>query len=201
MQRWPWRKGLVISSCVVIVVGFGPLAFVRWFAAAHNFRPVSMQLPLKQGEYNSPEFKTDLDENYMVQIELMDSTNRSIGLNQNAVLDLDWKIVDSGGAIIQQGTQNAPMRGASSVNLGEYHPKRGLRQTLIVSLHRDFEEPPGTHVTLEVNSTEDPEGMAAAYYLSCFWAVIVAGSSAIFLLVLLIRRIARTSSNAMKEIS
>jgi hypothetical protein len=80
------------------------------------------------------------------------------------------------------------------VNLGEYHSKRGERQRLIVDVHREIEEPYGSRVTLEVNSTEDPEGRAIAAYMSFWWASIVAGPGAILLLVLLILRAVRKSS-------
>jgi hypothetical protein len=197
MKRWPWRRILTVVAGVLIVVGAAPQAFLYWFASMHNFQPLSMELPLKQGEYTSAEFKTDLDENYMVQIVLADPTERAIGLNENAVLDLDWKIVNAGGAVIRQGTENTLLRIANSVNLGEYHPKRGERQRLIVNLHREIEEPEGSHVTLEVNSTEDPEGMAFGAFIAFWWACIVAGSGAILLLVLLVLRVVQKKPQHM----
>jgi hypothetical protein len=74
MKQRPWRRILAIVSSVLIVVGASPLVCLYWFASTHNFQPLSMDLPLKQGEYTSAVFKTDLDENYMIQIELADPT-------------------------------------------------------------------------------------------------------------------------------
>lgn len=193
MKQRPWPRILTIVAGVMIVVGAAPLAYLCWFASAHNFQPLLMELPLNQGEYTSAVFKTDLDENYMVQIELADPATQSIGLNKDAILDLDWKIVDAGGIVLQQGTQNTRLRGANNVNLGQYHPRRGERQRLIVDLHREIDEPGGSRVTLEVNSTEDPEGRAVAAYMSFWWACIVAGPGAILLLVLLVQRVVRKS--------
>jgi len=201
MNPRPWRKILTIVAGVLIVVGAAPLAYLYWFASAHNFRPLSMELPLKQGEYTSAVFKTDLDENYMIQIELADPTRRAIGLNKNAILDLDWRIVDESGTVIQQGTENTLLSWANNVNLGEYHPKRGGRQRLIVDVHREIEEPKGSSVTLEINSTEDPEGMAIGAYMSFWWACIVAGPGAILLLVLLVLRVVRKSSQHKSTVS
>jgi hypothetical protein len=201
MKQRPWRRILTIVAGVLIVVGAAPLAYVYWFTSAHNFQPLSMELPLKQGEYTSAVFKTDLDENYMVQVELADPTRRAIGLNKDAILDLDWKIVDASGTALQQGAQNTLLRGANGVNLGEYHPKRGERQKLIVNLHRDIEEPEGSRVTLEVNSTEDPEGMAIGAYIAFWWACIVAGSGAILLLVLLVLQVVQKSSQDKSTVS
>lgn len=189
MKKWPWRKIFAILAVVLIVVGVAPLAILLWHGSTHNFQPLSMQLPLKQGEYTSPIFKTDLDESYMVQLELLDSTNRGIGLNPAAILDLDWKIVGAtNGELIQQGAQNSAVSLANSVNLGEYHPKRGLRQKMIIDVHQDIAEPTGSKVTLEVNSTEEPEGMAFGFALSLRWALFVAGPGVLILLVLLFQR-------------
>jgi hypothetical protein len=187
----PRYRIVVALGLLLIVVGIGPLAYLLWFRSAHNFQPLSMQVPLKQGEYTSPVFKTDLDEPYMIQMGFADSSQRGIGLNRNAVLDLDWKIIDANGTVIQQGTQNTRLSWANSVNLGEYHPKRGLAQRLNIDLHHDIDEPEGSHVTLEVNSTEDPEGMAFGSYMFLGWAFIVAGLGVILLAFLLIRRPAR----------
>jgi hypothetical protein len=171
-----------------------------WFGRAHNFQPLSMQLPFKQGAYTSAEFKTDLNESYVVQVVLMDSTHRAIELNPDAVLDLDWKIVDAGGAVLAQGSQNQPIRGANNVNLGEYKPKRRQRQRMIVNVHREIAEPDDSTITLEVNSTEDPEGMAFGFVLFCWWAGVVGGLGAVILLILLVIR-ARRPARSLSAIS
>src|SRR5579862_7422489 len=157
MKKWPWRRILTILSVVLIVVGLAPLAALFWDVWTHNDRPLSMDFPLYAGQYTSPEFKTDRAESYIIQMQMMDSTNRGIGLNPDAVLDLDWKITDLSGTVVASGALIQPMRGANAVNIGEYAPKRGLRQRMIFNLHRDFPEPAGSKVTLEINSTEDPE--------------------------------------------
>lgn len=191
MKRGRWRSILFGIGCFLVALGIFPLAYLLWFGHVHNFQPLSMQLPFKQGEYTSAEFKTDLNESYMVQVELMDSTYRAIELNPDAVLDLDWKVVGAGGAVLAQGSQNEPIRGANNVNLGEYKPKRGPRQRMIVDIHRDIEEPDDSTVTLEVNSTEDPEGMAFGFVLFAWWAGAVGGLGAVILLVLLFMRARR----------
>ncbi len=195
MKKWPWRKLLAILGVVLIVVGVVPLALLLWHGTTHNFQPLSMQLPLKQGEYTSQVFKTDLDEDYIVQIELMDPNNRAMRLNPDAILNLDWKIVDAtSGKLIQQGAQNTELALANNVNLGDYHPKRGLSQKMIVDVHQDIAEPDGSKITLEVNSTEDPEGVAFGFVLFARWAWFVAGPGALILLVLLFERVGRRRS-------
>jgi hypothetical protein len=194
LKKWPWRRILAIVGAVLIVVGLAPLTALLWHASTHNFRPLSMDFPIRAGSYTSPEFKTDLNESYVIQMEMMDSTGRGIGLNADAVLDLDWKIMDLNGSVIASGTRNEPMRGGNAVNLGEYAPKRGLRQKMIFNLHRDFAEPAGSKVTLEINSTEDPEGMAFGYIVFATWAGFVGGSGAVLLLASLILRFARPAA-------
>ena len=191
MKKWPWRRILTILGVVLIVVGLAPLAALLWDSLTHNDRPLSMDFPLHAGQYTSPEFRTDRAESYMIQMEMMDSTGRGIGLNPDAVLDLDWKITNQDGAVIAKGALIQPMRGANAVNIGGYAPKRGLRQRMIFNLHRDFAEPAGSKVTLEINSTEDPEGAAFGFYLFAWWAGILGGCGAALLLAVLILQVAR----------
>ncbi len=193
MKKWPWKKILLGAVLFLIAVGIFPFSYLYWFAHAHNLQPLSMPVPLQQGEYASAEFKTDLDENYMIQLELMDPTRRSIELNKAAVLDLDWKIVDAKGDVIQRGSQDLQIGAANEVNLGEYHPQRGVAQRLILDLHRNLDEPEGSRVTIDVNSTEDPEGMAFGFVLFARWAIFVAGPGVIILVALLVARFVHPS--------
>jgi hypothetical protein len=174
MRHWPLPKIMMVLGSLLMVVGIIPLAYLLWYVNNHNFQPLSMSLPFEHGHYTSAVFKTDLDESYVIQVEFSSPTGRSIDLNQEAILDLDWKLVDSTGATLQRGFQNTTMRGANGVNLAEYRPKRGDAQQLVIELNQDLAEPEGSHVTVEVNSTEDPEGRAFAYYYAVRWALIAA---------------------------
>jgi hypothetical protein len=193
MKKLPWPRIFAIIAVALIIVGMAPICWLFWDAFTDNSRPLSVTLPLNMGEYVSPEFKTSSSDAYVIQIELMDTANRSIDLNPDAVLDLDWSIVDQSGAILAQGSQNAPIRDANNVNLGEFQPKRSIRQRLIIDKHAVIAEPAGTQVTLQINSTEDPEGFAFGLIRFSEWAFVVAGPGAIILLVLLVQ-IARRSS-------
>ncbi len=194
MRNWPWRKIFFGIACFLVVLGVSPLAALMWHGYAHNFQPLSMQLPFQKGTYTSAVFKTDLDESYIVQLELMDATHRSVGLNSDAFLDLDWKIVDDHDAVIAQGTENVRLNRGNTVNFGQDRPKRGLRQRMIVDIHGDIAEPEGSRLTLEVNSTEDPEGMAFGFVLFLWWAGIVGGPGAVILLVLLMLHASRRAA-------
>jgi hypothetical protein len=80
---------------LLILLGVAPIAYLLWFGTAHNFEPLSAPLSLKRGEYTSPLFRTDLDEDYQVDIYSLP--------NNRSPLDLDWKIVDESGVLIQSG--------------------------------------------------------------------------------------------------
>jgi hypothetical protein len=126
----------------------------------------------------------------MIQLELMDESHRSIELNPDATIDLDWKIVDTNGAVIAKGVQDGRI-GGNEVNFGEYKPRRGTHQRMIVNIHEDIAEPAGSTLTLQVNSEEDPEGAAFGFVIFSWWALIVGGAGAVILLALFILRTAR----------
>ncbi len=196
MKHWPWRTILTVVGSVLVIVGVAPMAYILWYASVHRSQPLSMPLPFKQGHYTSPVFKTDLDEPYVIQIEFSSPTGRSIDLNQEAILDMDWRVVDSTGATLQRGFQNTTVRWANDVGLGEYRPKRGAAQQLIIDLNQDLVEPEGSHVTVEVNSTDDPEGRAFAFYFAARWALIAAVPGLILLVSVFIFRITTRGRSA-----
>ena len=84
MKSWPWRMILGSTGGLLIFIGVTPIAYLLWFGTAHNFEPLSAPLSLKRGEYTSALFKTDLDEDYQVEIYFLPY--------HRSPLDLDWKI-------------------------------------------------------------------------------------------------------------
>ena len=119
MKSWPWRMIFGSIGGLLILVGVTPIAYLLWFGTAHNFEPLSAPLSLKRGEYTSALFKTDLDEDYQVEIYSLPY--------HRSPLDLDWKIVDESGVVIQSGvyteiSTSAEMtrfsRGNTGLNVG-----------------------------------------------------------------------------------
>jgi hypothetical protein len=182
VKAWRWNRVLAGVAALLIVAGLAPLAYLVWWGNAHNLEPVSMPLTLKRGEYASAFFTTDLDDDYQVDIYFLPF--------QRTPLDLDWKIVDGAGRVIQSGSFRDPHPGGNAVTLGHYRPKRGLRQRVLVNIHQDVQTPdpqaPGPdtrlHVGLPERGLEQAYGGAAAIE----WAVVVAGTGAIMLLILLV---------------
>jgi len=68
MKQWRWRKILIGVAVFLVVLGIAPLAYFFGFGSTHNFTPLSVPISLKSGEYVSPFFTTDLDDDYQVEI-------------------------------------------------------------------------------------------------------------------------------------
>jgi hypothetical protein len=184
LKRWPWHTILIGVAVFLVLVGVAPLAYLLWWGNAHNLEPLSVPLSLKRGEYTSPFFKTDLDDDYQIEIYFLP--------NHRTPLDLDWKIVDESGGLIQSGgyREHQQMGGNDAILERHYRPKRGSRQRIIVSIHQDVQAPDSDtrlHVGLPERGLEQAYGSSAAI----MWAAIVAGAGAIMLLVVVILRVVR----------
>jgi hypothetical protein len=188
MKTRRWHAVLIGIACLLIVVGVAPLAYLLWQGGAHNLEPVSMPISLKRGEYASPFFTTDLDDDYQVDIYFLPF--------RRTPLDLDWKVVDDTGKVIQSGSfSDHRYPGGNNAILGHYRPKRGLRQRVVVNIHQDVQTPdlqaPGSDIRLHVGLPE--RGLERAYGSAAAigWAAIVGGAGTLMLLVLLIMRAIR----------
>jgi hypothetical protein len=176
---------------LLILVGVTPIAYLLWFGTAHNFEPLSAPLSLKRGEYRSALFKTDLDEDYQVEI---------YSLPYNRIpLDLDWKIVDESGALIQSGvyTEGQHPGASDAILTRKYRPKRGSANRIILNVHQDIQAKSGerqlqpTDVRLHIGVPE--RGLEQAYgsVAAIVWAAIVGGLGAVILVFLLVMRVIR----------
>ena len=179
MKSWPWTKIVAGIGCLLVLLGLAPLAYLYFWATTHNFEPLSVPLSLKRGEYTSPFFTTDLNETYQIQIYFLPPHSTPV--------DMDWKIVDDRGAVIQSGAFREEHTGGNNVNLGQYRPKRGSRQKIILNIHQDVDAD-GSDLKLHVGVPEESLSMAYGLAAAIRWAALVAGPGAIVLLVLLIRR-------------
>lgn len=192
LKRWPWRTVLITVAVLLVLVGVAPLAYLLWWGAAHNLEPLSVPLSLKRGEYTSPFFTTDLDDEYQIEIYFLP--------NHRTPLDLDWKIVDETGALIQSGVyrEDQQMGGNDAILERHYRPRHGSRQRIMVSIHQDVQAPDSDtrlHIGLPERGLEKAYGSAAAI----MWAAIVAGAGAIILLVLLIVRVVRRQTAQVRQ--
>jgi len=188
VKSWPWRMIFGSMGGLLILVGVTPFAYLLWFGTAHNFEPLSAPLSLNRGEYTSALFKTDLDEDYQVEIYFL-PYNRS-------PLDLDWKIVDQSGVLIQSGvyTEDQHYGGNDAILTRKYRPKRGSANRIILNVHQDVQAKSGegqlqpTDVRLHIGVPERTLGQAYGSVAAIVWAAVVGGLGAIILIFLLVMR-------------
>jgi hypothetical protein len=185
MKKWPWVKILFSVSCLLVLLGVAPLAFAIWEVT--QSQPLSEPLTLKRGEYGSPYFRTYLGGDYQVQLGWLRFPDAQ------AMVDLDWKIVDDSGTVIQHGTYSDRLRGANNLNLGEYRPKFGLRQRIITTVHQDVQGD-SANATLQIGQPEISLDMSYGFFLFLGWAGVVGGPGVVMLCILLVRRITRHKS-------
>ena len=154
-----------------------------------NSQPLSVPIALKQGEFDSPYFRTYLGGDYQIDLEWL-----PISPNPDADLDLDWKIVDANGAVIQQGNYSNRL-GGNDVVLGHYKSRFGLRQRFIANVHRDIEGE-SANATLQIGQPEIGLDLSYGFFLLLGWAAIVGGSGTILLCIVLVRRMRQRNAPA-----
>jgi hypothetical protein len=182
VKKWSQRKILVVICSLVFVV-VAPLISTLWWQSTHNLQPLSVPISLKHGEYTSPYFTTDLNNAYQIQLD-WDRFPDAL-----AELDLDWKVVDDTGMTVQQGTYSSQIRGGDGATLGEYRPKRGLRQRIILRIHQDVEGFDAHHPILKVSVPETMlESSGYEVPLAIVWAGLITVLGVATLLFLMVRR-------------
>jgi hypothetical protein len=174
---------LVAVMCFLALVAIAPLTCALWWRNAHNLQPLSVSISLKRGEYTSPYFTTDLNDAYQIE---MDWDRFPDAL---AKLEVTWKIIDDSGTVIQEGTYNDQIRGGDGTTLGEYRPKRGLRQRVVLQIHQDVQGFDAHHPRLEVSMPETMlESSGYEVPVAIVWAGLVGVVGVTTLLVLIFRQ-------------
>jgi hypothetical protein len=184
VNSWLWRNSLAIVAGSLIVVGMAPAIDLFIWRKAHNLFPARLPLPLKRGEYASAFFKTDLGEKYEIEISTDDYPA------QIAQMDLDWKIVDETGNVIQQGSYKGQIN-SGPVSIGEYQPRVGSQQRVIVQIQNVLQGTDAAHPLLMIGLPDRSNKFYNSRDVFNAWAVIVAGPGALLLLYWLIRRTKR----------
>jgi hypothetical protein len=180
LKKWPWHKILVCVGWLLVVAGITPGAYILVrLSSSHNQMPLSVPVPLKQGEFASPYFTPGSSDDYLINLtwDLFPARQTSV--------DLDWKIEADNGSVIQQGTFNNQLRGANLIRLGEYKPNSGQHQRIVLNVHADVDQG-GAHATLEIAPPDTSWRWSEAIPTVAGWAVFVAVPGVFLLLILAI---------------
>ncbi len=174
-KRWNSREIAAGLGWSLLVLGLAPTMRFWWWGITHDPSPVSMPVPLTRGEYSSPLFNTDQDEDYRISVEwnAPDASWKA--------LDLDWRIVDDSGALLQQGSYNYRLRG-NTASLGHYHSTRKLRQRVILRNLQDARGLDLAHPKLEISVPERSLDAAYGAIYPVMLAILVAVPGALILL-------------------
>ena len=162
------------------LVGLGvlPLVCLLLWTYTHNSQPVSERILLQRGPFISNYFKPELDGTYQVSLNWLNKFP-----SRETQVDLDWEIVDSQGSVIDQGTYDSSLDGSNIVKLGEYHPQRGVRQRIIMNVHREVNGP-DWETRLDIGIPEVALDVAeGAYPLAAEWAAFTTIPGIIMLVV------------------
>jgi len=176
MKRLRFRI-LIGVSVVLILTGMAPMVAAFWQAA--NSEPLVMPLPLKRGIYTSPYFRTWLNDDYQISVYPIDPCCPPP--------EMDWKVVNRAGAVIDSGSLENQPGGGNSFSLGHYRPKIGSSQRIVVDVKQDAggaTSAPDLHIG-------DPEiGLSMGYALPLLlaWVLVVGGAGAVMLIAVVFRR-------------
>ena len=191
MKKWPWNKILVCVGWLLLVVGIAPGAYlVVRLGSSHHAKPLSVPVTLKQGVISSPYFTPDSSGTYLVELNW-----DSFPARQTDV-ELDWKIEDENGSVIQQGSFGSILRGSNTVPLGEYQPTPGQRQRITLNVHQDVL---GTsaNTKIEIGPPDTTSQLSYLIPLAAEWAAFLAIPGAILLIALLIVGTMRRKKSAV----
>ena len=180
VKKWPWHMILVCVGWLLVVAGLAPGAYllVRLGGGTAQ-KPLSVPVPLTQGQFASPYFAAGSSDNYLINLswDLIPA--------RQTLVDLDWKVEADNGAVLAQGTFNNPLRGANLLKLGEYKPSSGQRERVVLNVHADVDQG-GAHATLEVNPPDTSWRFSEAIPKAAGWAVCLVLPGAVLLLILAI---------------
>jgi hypothetical protein len=183
---------LVCVGWLLVIAGITPGTYILvQLGSAHNQKPLSVPVALKQGGFTSPYFTAGSSDDYQI-----DLTWDLIPARQTSV-DLDWKIVADNGSVIEQGAFNNLLRGANTIRLGSYKPTPGQREEIVLDVHADVDQG-GAHAKLEIGPPDTSSRLSGAIPFASGWAVVVTIPGAILLLIVVLVGTIRRKKSAVR---
>ncbi len=168
LARGPIRPH-VKAGFIVIVVGIMPFLYTSYRTHSHNWTPLSVPLVITPGDFESPEFTTDLTGTYIVSLvfdPLADGKKEDCLIGEEIVkgscqdiprtLYLEWSVLASG----TTGVPLAPYEphafsgspGEDGTEIGLFEAKRGNRQRIRLKILKDAGELNAAHPKLTVEA-------------------------------------------------
>jgi hypothetical protein len=197
-MKWPLHAKIGIG---LIFIGFGPFAFLELWTHAHNWTPIDVPIVLKTGEFRSPEFKSELNQRYLISLGIdqlrgpaLDREQCMLGvglprsvLNCDGVeqtVDFDWQVISDRGEVLQSGSYHVTSIGPPGVGFTEFQGSQGSRQKVVLKIKRDAGELNNFHPRLVVEI--GPENWEALPYLSFFFLIWAGALSVLGMLIILV---------------
>jgi len=153
---------------VIVLAGMLPLLYTTYLLHSHNWYPLKVPVALLPGEFQSPDFVTDLDGTYIVSLAfdpMQDMTRedcligwdfpRGSCKNISPTLDFDWTVLGDVTNIEHAGHFEVyAMSGAGEdeVQFGRFEARRGGHQRIILKILSDAGELNGAHPRLKVEA-------------------------------------------------
>ncbi len=177
-----WLLNSVVGFCIIIV-GIAPLAYLSYRNHSHNWKPLVHSLDLKPGKLQSPEFMTDINGRYLVNLnfdQLSDLRKEqcmfgvAIGnptCSGGQSVQFTWQIISRSGEVIKSGSYQPLSVSGSEVTFTEFQGKRGAYQYLVLQVTHDADVLKTAHPKLVVEvGPEYWESLADFSSYSVLWA-------------------------------
>ena len=192
---------LIKIGTVIILIGVAPLLYTLFLRYSHNWEPLTVSLQLRPGEFQSDEFKTDLDGRYLVALRFdklqgqdFDRAQCMMGIDLPAnvlscsgtqkTIDFVWEVVGDKGFVMGSGSYKPLGFGGNEVQFGAFHGRRGSQQRLVLKIMRDAGRLNDAHPKLVVQAgPEYSERLPFLHYYSMLWLEVIGSLGVLCVLI------------------
>lgn len=196
------RMRRAIAVCLVCL-GVAPYIYARHRYHSHNWTPLATAIILKPGQFQSPEFTTDLNARYLILLAFDQSkgidphrAQCAMGISvlnctrDQRTVRFDWELISENGNVIQRGAyEPLGFSGAGEVDFATFQGKRGATQRVVLRIQQDAGELNAADPKLLVQAgPENWEAIADLQSYSMLWAIIIVPLSLLWLAVPVLRR-------------
>jgi hypothetical protein len=179
----------------IILVSMAPFFYYIYRVHSHEWTPLKVPVSFAPGKFQSPEFKTDLNGRYIINLSFQQQASvtrqqclmgfpTSNGECSGQTVDFDWELVNNFGAVVQSGSYKPLSFSGSEVTFAEFQSKRGVTQSVVLQIKRDGGELNTANTRLEVQvGPEYWEVLPDLYRYSLLWAKIVGALGVLWIVV------------------